>query len=111
MTLLLIVSFWYHGIKNHARRVMKMGRKPKHSFMVTIPRKICNILQIKKGTKLYFKLEGNRFVVSKDSKFLDGITESNNDDTVTIEAVNHATKEKERRDIISDGISLADLQY
>ena len=96
--------------KIYARKVMRMGREPEHSLMVTIPRKICTELQIGKGTMLYFKLEENCFVVSKDSKFLDGITENNNGDTDTIEAANHVTKEKEK-DIIIDGISLADLQY
>ncbi|MDE1816789.1 MAG: AbrB/MazE/SpoVT family DNA-binding domain-containing protein [Thaumarchaeota archaeon] len=95
--------------KIHARRVMKMGQEPQHSLMVTIPRKICNALQIEKGNMLYFKLEENHFVVSKDSKFLECSTENSNDDTVTIGIQNHTTKEKEN--IIVKGISLANLQY
>ncbi|MDE1862957.1 MAG: AbrB/MazE/SpoVT family DNA-binding domain-containing protein [Thaumarchaeota archaeon] len=96
--------------KIHARRVMKMGREPKHSLMVTIPRKICNELQIEKGTRLYFKPEGNHFVVSKDSKFLAIRTENGNDDTTTIDAGNDITKEK-KKNVMVHGISLADLQY
>lgn len=97
--------------KIYARSVMMMGREPQHSLMVIIPRKIWEALQINKGTRLYFKLEDNGFVVSKDSKFLDDSTESSNDDMNTIKAANHMQKEKERRDVIVDGISLADLQY
>ena len=108
--LLFMVPFGIMVSKIYARRVMKMGREPKHSFMVTIPRDICNILQIEKGIRLYFKLEENRFVISKDIKFLDGITESSNDEN-TVKTANEITKEKERNDIIADGISLADLQY
>lgn len=86
-----------------------MGQDPQHSLMVTIPRKICNTLQIEKGTMLYFKLEENRFVVTKNSKFLECSTENSNDDTVTIGIQNNITKEK--KDVIVKGISLADLQY
>lgn len=90
----------------YARRVVKMGRESKHSLMVTIPRKICIELQIEKGTKIYFKLETNRFVVSKDDKFLE--SRDGNDNTTTIESV---VSTKEKKDVIVDGISLADLQY
>lgn len=86
---------------------MKMGRESRHSLMVTIPREICTELQIGKGTRLYFKLEGCRFVVSKDNKFLEN-TDSN-DSTITIESIEPA-KEKKEMDIIA-GVSLADLQY
>ncbi|MGH2613085.1 MAG: AbrB/MazE/SpoVT family DNA-binding domain-containing protein, partial [Rhabdochlamydiaceae bacterium] len=68
--LLWMISFGTMTQKIYARSVMKMGHEPQHSLMVTIPRKICTELQIGKGTNLYFKLEGNRFVVSKDTKFL-----------------------------------------
>lgn len=93
--------------KIHARRVMKMGQEPRHSFMVTIPRKICNELQIEKGTTLYFKLEENRFVVSKDSEFLENI--DGNDNITTVESI-APTKEK-KMDISMTGVSLSDLQY
>jgi bifunctional DNA-binding transcriptional regulator/antitoxin component of YhaV-PrlF toxin-antitoxin module len=106
-----MIPFGIMVSKIYSRRVMKIGHEPRHSFMVTIPRNICNVLQIEKGTRLYFKLEENRFVVSKDIKFLDSITESSNDDTVTVKSANEITKEKERNDIILDRISLADLQY
>ncbi|MGI0060096.1 MAG: hypothetical protein ACREBJ_10055, partial [Nitrosotalea sp.] len=67
--------------KIYARSVIKMGHEPEHSFMVTIPKKICDILQIEKGTRLYFKLEDCRFVISKDIKSLDDNNDnpSNND--------------------------------
>lgn len=94
--------------KIYARRVMKMGREPRHSLMVTIPRKICSELQIGKGAILYFKLEGNKFVVSKDSKFLEGMN-SNHDDTITVESIEPAKEKK--MDISVGGVSLADLQY
>ncbi|MDE1766451.1 MAG: AbrB/MazE/SpoVT family DNA-binding domain-containing protein [Thaumarchaeota archaeon] len=92
--------------KIHARSVMRMGREPRHSLMVTIPREICNALQIEKGNMLYFKLEGNKFAVSKDSKFehTDG-----NDNTTTVESI-APTKEK-KMDISMTGVSLSDLQY
>jgi antitoxin component of MazEF toxin-antitoxin module len=97
--------------KIYARSVMKMGREPKHSLMVIIPKRICEKLQIEKGTRLYFKLENCIFAVSKDSKFLDNGTD-NNDDMITIESTNQITKEKENKiDAIVDGVSLADLQY
>lgn len=94
--------------KIYARSVMKMGHESRHSLMVTIPREICTELQIGKGTKLYFKLEGCRFVVSKDGKFFES-TDSN-DGTITIESIEHV-KEKKERDISVGGVSLADLQY
>lgn len=94
--------------KIYIRSVIKMGRESRHSLMVTIPREICSELQIGKGTKLYFKLEGRRFVVSKDSKFLES-TDSN-DNTITIKSIEPA-KEKKEMDISVAGVSLADLQY
>lgn len=95
--------------KVYTRSVMKMGRESRHSLMVTIPREICSELQIDKGTKLYFKLEGCRFVVSKDSKFLES-TNGNHDDTITI-GTTESVKEKNKIDISVAGVSLADLQY
>ncbi|MGB9003109.1 MAG: hypothetical protein WCC52_04820 [Nitrosotalea sp.] len=94
--------------KIYTRSVMKMGREPRHSLMVTIPRKICHELQIEKGTKLYFKLEESKFVVSKDDKFLES-TDSN-DNTITIESTERV-KEKKGVGISVAGMSLADLQY
>lgn len=104
--------------KIYARSVIKMGREPEHSFMVTIPKKICDVLQIEKGTRLYFKLEDCRFAVSKNIKSLDGTNDDinnygiNNDGTISIEPMK-STKEKEKKrvDVIADGVSLADLQY
>jgi antitoxin component of MazEF toxin-antitoxin module len=93
----------------YERSVIQMGYKPKHSFMVTIPRKICESLQIEKGTRLYFKLEGNRFVVSNDIKSLDDIICKDSDSVATIESTK--TKKEDKEDIIVDGISLADLRY
>ncbi|MGI0069565.1 MAG: AbrB/MazE/SpoVT family DNA-binding domain-containing protein, partial [Nitrosopumilaceae archaeon] len=60
------------------RSVIQLGHESKHSFMVTIPKKICDSLQIEKGTKLYFKLEDCSFVVSKDSKILGNDTDNIN---------------------------------
>ena len=98
--------------KIYARSVIKMGHEPKHSFMVTIPKKICERLQIEKGTRLYFKLEDCRFAVSKNIKSLDDNNSvSNNDSIISIEPINQMTNEKEKRDVIVDGVSLADLQY
>ena len=91
----------------YARHVVKMGREPRHSLMVTIPRKICETLQIEKGTTLYFKLEENSFVVSKDCKFLES-TDNNHADTA-VESMKPAKEKK--RDISVAGVSLADLQY
>jgi bifunctional DNA-binding transcriptional regulator/antitoxin component of YhaV-PrlF toxin-antitoxin module len=97
--------------KIYARSVIKMGREPEHSFMVTIPKKICEKLQIEKGTRLYFKLEDYRFAVSKNIKSLDD--DINNDSIISIEPANQITKEKEKKkvEVIMDGVSLADLQY
>lgn len=102
--------------KIFSRRVMKMGREPEHSLMVTIPKKICEKLQIEKGTRLYFKLEDYTFVVSKDSKYLDNDDINDDDDVTTIESIKQTKEEnqedkKGERDIIVDGMSLADLQY
>ncbi|MDE1862984.1 MAG: hypothetical protein KGI33_08740 [Thaumarchaeota archaeon] len=95
--------------KIYARTVMRMGHEPQHTFMVTIPRKICWSLQIEKGTRLYFKLEENRFTVSKEERFLGNRIEDNNDGTIT-DDTSDQTKE-EREDITVHGISLADLGY
>ena len=95
--------------KIYARSVMKMGREPEYSLMVTIPRKICEALQIEKGTRLYFKLEENRFIVSKEERFLWSRTEDNSDGTIT-DCTSDQTK-KEREDVMVHGISLADLGY
>ena len=102
--------------KIYSRRVMKMGREPEHSLMVTIPKKIYEKLQIEKGTKLYFKLEDCRFVVSKDIKSLDNDGINNNDDTTIIESIKQTNEEnqedkKGEEDVIVDGVSLAELQY
>lgn len=102
--------------KIYSRSVMKMGREPEHSLMVTIPKKICEKLQIEKGTRLYFKLEDCRFVVSKDSKSQYNDEDINNDDITTIESIKQTKEEnqedkKGEKDIIADGVSLADLQY
>ena len=95
------------------RIVMKMGREPEHSLTVTIPKKICKSLQIEKGTRLYFKLEENRFVVSKDIKSLDGMTSNDNYTITTIESTNPITKENgnKKEEVIVDDVSLAELQY
>jgi bifunctional DNA-binding transcriptional regulator/antitoxin component of YhaV-PrlF toxin-antitoxin module len=99
--------------KIYSRSVMKMGREPEHSLMVTIPKRICEKLQIEKGTRLYFKLEDYKFVVSKDSKSLDD--DINNDDTTIIESIKQTKEEshldKKEEDVIVDGVSLAELQY
>lgn len=91
---------------------MKMGREPEHSLMITIPKKICESLQIEKGARLYFKLEDGRFVVSKDIKSLDNIVSNNNG---TITAIDSAKSTKEngnkKEEVIADGVSLAELQY
>lgn len=94
------------------RSVMKMGREPEHSLTVTIPKKICENLQIEKSTILYFKLEDGRFVVSKDIKSLDNIV-SNDNGTITIIDSTKPTKENgnKKKEIIADGVSLAELQY
>ena len=100
--------------KIYSRSVMKMGREPEHSLMVTIPKRICEKLQIEKGTRLYFKLEDYKFVVSKDSKSLDN-DDINNDDTTIIESIKQTKEEshldKKEEDVIVDGVSLAELQY
>jgi len=93
-----------------------MGREPEHSLMVTIPKRICKKLQIEKGTNLYFKLEDCMFIVSKDSKSLYNDDDINNDDITTIESIKQTKEEnqedkKGEKDIIVDGVSLADLQY
>jgi bifunctional DNA-binding transcriptional regulator/antitoxin component of YhaV-PrlF toxin-antitoxin module len=102
--------------KIYSRSVMKMGREPEHSLMVTIPKRICEKLQIEKGTRLYFKLEDCRFVVSKDIKSLDNDGINNNDDTTIIESIKQTKEEnqedkKGEKDIIVDDVSLAELQY
>ena len=89
-------------IQIHARRVMKMGREPRHSLMVTIPRKICKSLQIDKGAILYFKLEGNGFVVSKEAGTLEDNTEG--DKTELVEPA------KEEHNSIQDERLLASLE-
>ncbi len=101
--------------KIYSRSVMKMGREPEHSLMVTIPKRICEKLQIEKGTRLYFKLEDCRFTVSKDSKFLDNYDINNNDDITSVESIKQTKEEnqedKKEEDVIVDGVSLAELQY
>jgi antitoxin component of MazEF toxin-antitoxin module len=101
--------------KIDSRSVMKMGSEPEHSLMVTIPKRICEKLQIEKGTRLYFKLEDYRFTVSKDSKFLDNDDINNDDDTTSIEFIKQTKEEnqedKKEEDVIVDGVSLAELQY
>lgn len=98
--------------KIYSRSVMKMGREPEHSLMVTIPKRICEKLQIEKGTRLYFKLEDYTFVVSKDIRSLDGIVSNDNYTITTMESAK-STKENgnKKKEIMVDGVSLAELQY
>ncbi|HET7337280.1 MAG TPA: AbrB/MazE/SpoVT family DNA-binding domain-containing protein [Candidatus Nitrosotalea sp.] len=95
------------------RIVMRMGREPEHSLTVTIPKKICESLQIEKGTRLYFKLEENRFVVSRDIKSLDGTVSNNNYTNTAIDSMEPITKENgnKKKEIMVDGVSLVELQY
>lgn len=95
------------------RIVIRMGREPEHSLTVTIPKKICEFLQIEKGARLYFKLEENRFVVSKDIKSLDGTVSNYNDTITTIDSMEPITKENgdKKEEVITDDVSLAELQY
>lgn len=95
--------------KIYERHAMRLGCQSRHSLMVTIPKKICKALQIEKGTTLYFKLEGCKFVVSRDIKFLGNGTDNIND-TIIIESTKKENGNKDK-EIIVDGISLADLQY
>ncbi|MDE1765820.1 MAG: AbrB/MazE/SpoVT family DNA-binding domain-containing protein [Thaumarchaeota archaeon] len=94
--------------KIFTRKVMMIGREPECSLIVTIPRKICNALGIGKGTRLYFKLEGNSFIVSKDCEPIDDKVENSNG---TLTKTGHVEKTKKDGEIIVGGISLADLQY
>lgn len=95
--------------KIYERHAMQLGSQSRHSLMVTIPKKICESLQIEKGTKLYFKHEGCKITVSKDIKFLEDATYTDNSTVATIES----TKKEngKNKEIMVDGISLADLQY
>jgi hypothetical protein len=81
---------------------MKIGREPRHSLMVTIPRKICETLQIGKGTILYFKLEGNGFVVSKEAGTLE--------DNTGLDKTEPVEPAKEEHNTIRDERLLASLE-
>ena len=74
-----------------------MGREPRHSLMVTIPRKICRELNIEKGTKLYFKKYNDRFIVSKETRFLE-------DTLLGEESIKSADTTNEKKDY-KDGMS------
>lgn len=89
-------------LKIYARHVVRIGREPRHSFAVTIPRKICRTLQIEKGSVLYFRLAGNAFVASKEKPVI-----AMAEPTITREN----EPKKEKGDVTVAGISLADLQY
>jgi bifunctional DNA-binding transcriptional regulator/antitoxin component of YhaV-PrlF toxin-antitoxin module len=78
----MITSSYIMAQKIYSRSVIQLGHESKHLLMITIPKKICEALDIEKGTKLYFKLEDCKFVVSKDTKFLDSTDNIN--DTIII---------------------------
>ncbi|WP_166389716.1 AbrB/MazE/SpoVT family DNA-binding domain-containing protein [Candidatus Nitrosotalea sp. TS] len=96
--------------KIYERHAMRLGHQTRYSLMVTIPKKICKALQIEKNTRLYFKLEGCKFVVSRDIKSLEDAMCNDNNTVETIESTKKENGSKEK-EIIVDGISLADLQY
>jgi antitoxin component of MazEF toxin-antitoxin module len=84
--------------KIFARKVLKIGHESSHSLAVTIPAKICKALQIEKGTTLYFKLDGNNVMVSKE-KLLGIISNSTESES------------KKEEDVRMREISLSDLHY
>lgn len=86
--------------KIQSRKVLMIGRESRHSLAVTIPAKICKALKIEKGTVLYFKLEENHLVVSKEKPF-----QTDAADVIKLQ------ESKKVEDVKLEGISLSDLHY
>ncbi len=87
-------------LKIPSRKVLRIGHKSRFSLAVTIPSKICKALKIEKGTVLYFKLEGNYLLVSKEKSF-------QTEEACVIEL----QESKKVEDVKVGEISLSDLHY
>jgi len=54
------------GYKYYSRKAQKYGPKEKNTLSITIPSEFTRYLGIVKGMKLFFRLEDNKIVISKE---------------------------------------------
>jgi bifunctional DNA-binding transcriptional regulator/antitoxin component of YhaV-PrlF toxin-antitoxin module len=54
------------GCKYCSRKAQKYGPKEKNTLSITIPSEYARYLGIVKGVKLFFRLEGNEIIISKE---------------------------------------------
>jgi bifunctional DNA-binding transcriptional regulator/antitoxin component of YhaV-PrlF toxin-antitoxin module len=54
------------GCKYYSRKAQKYGPKEKNTLSITIPSEYARHLGIVKGMKLFFRLEDNEIVISKE---------------------------------------------
>ncbi|MDE1818669.1 MAG: AbrB/MazE/SpoVT family DNA-binding domain-containing protein [Thaumarchaeota archaeon] len=53
-------------MKHYSRKAQKYGPKEKNTLSITIPSEYARYLGIVKGTKLFFRLEDNEIIISKE---------------------------------------------
>ncbi len=54
------------GCKHYSRKAQKYGPKEKNTLSITIPSEYARHLGIVKGMKLFFRLEDNKIIISKE---------------------------------------------
>ena len=54
------------GCKYYSRKAQKYGPKEKNTLSITIPSEYARHLGIVKGMKLFFRLEDNKIIISKE---------------------------------------------
>jgi len=54
------------GCKYYSRKAQKYGPKEKSTLSVTIPSEYARYLGLVKGMKLFFRLEDNKIIISKE---------------------------------------------
>jgi len=54
------------GCKYYSRKAQKYGPKEKNTLSITIPSEYARYLGIVKGMKLFFRLEDNEIIISKE---------------------------------------------
>jgi len=54
------------GCKYHSRKAQKYGPKEKNTLSITIPSEYARHLGIVKGMKLFFRLEDNKIIISRE---------------------------------------------
>lgn len=90
------------GCRYYSRKAQKYGPKEKNTLSITIPSEYARYLGIVKGMKLFFRLEDNEIIISKEEPVRCNHEICNDLDSKSssgLDALN------EKRDVITESIA------